>query len=123
MRLVIQCSLCGTIHTVGTAVCGTCRASGFRDLRLLFECLGCFQLGLGPTCEVCNRKAPPLAYGKSTPDAIPPVGDTPEGEALDAELEMELSEFELALDDLPVAELDDDELRLEDDSDTDGKGG
>src|SRR5262249_34029501 len=123
MRLVIQCSVCGTIHSVGTAVCGTCRASGFRDLRLLFECLRCFQLGLSPTCDACNRSASPVVYHKPSEGALPPIEAMLEEEVLDSELKMDLSEFELAFGDLPVAELDDEELRLEDDSDTESMGG
>jgi hypothetical protein len=82
MRLVIQCSVCGTIWTVGTAVCGTCRASGIQNLRLLFECLTCFRLGLNPSCESCTK------------------GD--------------LKEPDHSLDDLPIAELDEEEVRRED---------
>jgi hypothetical protein len=82
MRLVIQCSVCGTIWTVGTAICGTCRASGIQNLRLLFECLTCFRLGLNPSCGSCSTGAV----------------ENPED----------------ALDDLPIAELEEEVVRRDD---------
>lgn len=54
MKLVLQCAVCGTNHTVGTTACATCRATGLEHLRLLFECPGCFAVGLTPRCVACN---------------------------------------------------------------------
>jgi hypothetical protein len=142
MRLVLQCSVCGTIHTVGTAVCGTCRASGIQSLRLLFECMRCFRLGLSPSCEVCSQLL------SLDPDEAVPEGNVgvvavglwesePGDEILEVEIEEESiekrpldldeaptddhpaddpSDFELSMDDLPVAELNEEELRLDDES-------
>jgi hypothetical protein len=55
MRLVLQCTLCGTVQPVGSAICGTCRASGVENLRLMFECQHCFRLGLNPSCDLCSH--------------------------------------------------------------------
>jgi hypothetical protein len=141
MRLVLQCSVCGTIHTVGTAVCGTCRASGIQSLRLLFECQRCFRLGLNPSCEICSQLL------SLDPDEAVPGGNTgvitvglwesvPDEEILEIGIEEEsiekrpldldevspdppvddFSDFELSMDDLPVVELDEEELRLDDES-------
>jgi hypothetical protein len=55
VRLILQCAVCGTINSVGLTACGTCRATGLENLRLLFECLQCFKVGLTPTCEACSR--------------------------------------------------------------------
>jgi len=140
MRLVIQCSVCGTILTVGTTLCGTCRASGIHNLRLLFECTTCFRLGLSPSCEICS---PPLSLDQE--EGTPEVNASPttvslsesklEGKSLSRREEEsiaveiieseeprkleagEKSDFELHMDDLPTAELDDEELRLDDGSD------
>lgn len=59
MRLVLQCAVCGTCHPVGTDECSACRATGVRDLRLMFECPACLRLGLSPFCGACP---PPLPY-------------------------------------------------------------
>jgi hypothetical protein len=140
MRLVLQCSVCGTIHTVGTAVCGTCRASGIQSLRLLFECLRCFRLGLNPSCEVCSqllsldpdeevREGNPgvvtVGLWESVPDEEIPEGEIEEStEKRPLDLDEvspdpavdDLRDFELTIDDLPVVELDEEELRLDDES-------
>ena len=58
MRLILQCAVCGTINTVGLTTCGTCRATGLECLRLLFECLHCFRVGLTPSCEICAKLIP-----------------------------------------------------------------
>jgi hypothetical protein len=141
MRLVIQCSVCGTIHTVGTAVCGTCRASGIRDLRLLFECQICFRLGLGPSCDVCSPVIPSAEWEDD--GILPPLEATleerpPREEILEAVLEKESgaegtpeieelpelpglddeSEFDLSIEGLPLAELDEEELRLDEEDDS-----
>lgn len=55
MRLILQCAACGTVNAVGLTACGTCRATGLENLRLLFECLQCFKVGLTPTCASCSR--------------------------------------------------------------------
>lgn len=56
MKLVLQCANCGIHHPVGTPVCTACRASGVAQMRLMFECPRCGQLGLNLTCATC----PPL---------------------------------------------------------------
>lgn len=153
MRLVLQCSVCGTIHTVGTAICGTCRASGIQNLRLLFECLKCFRLGLNPSCEICSNLLS-LDPDEALPEAnlslnlvgvsgdMPAlvaefVGESePSREILEATLEEETieesrldrapkddsaeddSDFELTPDDLPIAELSEEELHLDDGHDS-----
>lgn len=144
MRLVLQCTLCGTINTVGSNLCGTCRASGLQNLRLMFECLHCFRLGLNPSCEPCSRlstehsQAPGGCWGDAE---VPPGADVGAGEIAIAEefleagladeeiLELPLadlkrvlpedddSDFELDGDEILLAELDDDTLRLDDDDD------
>jgi rubredoxin len=60
VKLILQCSVCGTIHSVGTTMCSTCRATGMQDLRLLFECPDCFSVGLLPRCEACHPASVPI---------------------------------------------------------------
>ena len=55
MRLILQCAACGTVGSVGATTCGTCHATGYENLRLLFECPHCFRLGLVPKCEDCAK--------------------------------------------------------------------
>lgn len=62
MKLILQCAVCGTNHVVGTTTCTTCRATGLQDLRLLFECPGCFAVGLMPRCQACDPSPPPPPY-------------------------------------------------------------
>src|SRR4051812_31075451 len=45
--------MCGTHHPVGTPACTTCRASGVAQMRLMFECQTCGNLGINPVCEAC----------------------------------------------------------------------
>ncbi|MCI0701390.1 MAG: hypothetical protein L0241_09950, partial [Planctomycetia bacterium] len=59
MKLVLQCSMCGTHHPVGTVVCSTCHAEGVNQLRLMFECQQCGRLGLAPQCVSCPPAVPP----------------------------------------------------------------
>lgn len=135
MRLVIQCSVCGTIMTVGTAICGTCHSTGFQNLRLLFECQSCFRLGLAPACGICSKllsldpddAAPGPA--EITPEEVILPATVLEEEPIDEAILIEdehpgehvlddMGEFELAPDDYPVAELNDEDLRLDDESDS-----
>ena len=134
MRLVLQCIVCGTIHTVGTAICGTCRASGIQNLRLLFECQNCFRLGLDASCDSCSRLLSLDPVEKLPEPRLPVISISSweivsEEELKEAVLEdvsvedlrggrmddtlAETSAFDLSLDDLPVAEPDEDEMRLE----------
>jgi hypothetical protein len=53
VKLVLQCATCGIHHPVGTPVCSTCRASGVTQLRLMFECQTCRNLGITLVCAVC----------------------------------------------------------------------
>jgi hypothetical protein len=143
MRLVLQCSVCGTIHTVGTAICGTCRASGIQNLRLLFECQRCFRLGLDPACDVCShllsldeeKPITDLGRGMIAAQMEP---HEPSEEILEAILDEELTEepmldrhmetgghleahesaFELTLDDLTVPELHEDGPRPDEGKDS-----
>ena len=94
-RLVLQCAMCGTHHPVGTSVCATCRASGVTQLRLMFECPTCGQLGLSPVCATCP---PPLELDD------------------DLILADEVMEEPLTLD-TDLAEFDDEELDLDFDED------
>lgn len=73
MRLVLQCAVCGTVHPVGASVCGTCAATGLQNLRLMFECLACFRLGIAPACEACNPKPRPPPF-EVVPDPADPAG-------------------------------------------------
>lgn len=130
MRLILQCSVCGTNHGVGAEVCGTCRAAGLANLRLLFECTRCFTVGLRPSCIVCNPP-PVVPPFEVIPDPVDPeelarrwgVSDAEETEtALDLPelpceppepLELPADDFELKLEEeLPEAE--EEVLRLDD---------
>jgi hypothetical protein len=139
MRLVLQCSVCGTVHTVGTAICGTCLAAGIQNLRLLFECERCLRLGLNTSCDVCSHSLSlnpnePTAKATHRTAAISPIEHSLDEELLEGIVEAELvgepfpardkkcpesgeSDFEIALDDLGIPELDEEELRLDDGSD------
>jgi hypothetical protein len=147
MRLVIQCSVCGTILAVGTDVCGTCRASGIQNLRLLFECMKCFRLGLSPICEICsqppsldpetgkeeNTASPVMAsLEESKPEEKTPKTHVEEesheagimevGKASKGYVVEGASEFASSLDDLPIAELHEEEPGLDDKSDSLAEG-
>jgi len=118
VKLVLQCAVCGTNHAVGTTECATCRATGLANLRLLFECPGCFAVGLTPRCEACNPSPPPLPYevvegpGESggavlVPDFEDEPDEDGDGTGSDA--------FELIFDDEDSDDTDEDvELRIED---------
>lgn len=117
MRLVLQCAVCGTVQPVGAAACGTCHAAGIPNLRLVFECLHCFRLGLAPSCEACSR--PPSPAPGPLPDldklaerwGVTPAEPPPEDEDILAE---EIVEFDLDDEDLTDEvglELDDGETR------------
>lgn len=130
MRLVLQCTLCGTVQPVGAAVCSACRADGVENLRLMFECQHCFRLGLNPACDLCSSflSLDDDPMPESEADAIL-AEEVLEGDLMDEELddlEDDLgadfatgakgaaSVFDLPREGFLLAELDDDELDEED---------
>ena len=88
MKLVLQCAMCGTHHPVGTAVCSTCRASGIAQLRLMFECQTCGQLGLNPTCAACSEELAVAEELEEEPYVLV-SGDEPEEEEFEFDFEEE----------------------------------
>ena len=72
MRLILQCAVCGTINAVGLTECGTCRATGFENLRLIFECLHCFRVGLTPACDKCSKLLSLDPAYEIVPDPVDP---------------------------------------------------
>jgi hypothetical protein len=88
VRLILQCAVCGTVNPVGLTACGACRATGLENLRLLFECLHCFRVGLMPKCEACSRLLPLDPAYEVVQDPLDPdelarrwgVGDEPDAE-------------------------------------------
>lgn len=91
MKLVLQCAVCGTVHPVGMTTCVTCRATGFKNLRLLFECPRCFELGLVPHCTRCAIVPHTAVYSLSDEDEENEVPGV-----LDAEVISEVSEATIA---------------------------
>jgi hypothetical protein len=73
VRLVLQCSVCGTVNPVGLAECGTCLATGLENLRLLFECPRCFRLDLRPSCEACSKLLSLDEPYEVAPDPVDPA--------------------------------------------------
>jgi hypothetical protein len=142
MRLVIQCSVCGTILPVGSGICGTCRATGLQNLRLLFECMKCFRTGLNPTCESCSphgispEDARPeftpvraaAGWEESKPEEKPSKAGVTAEPLVESKFEIvtdseksipdDSSDYELSLDDLPAADIDEEDLRLDDGDDS-----
>jgi hypothetical protein len=111
VRLILQCALCGTANAVGSTECGTCRAAGFENLRLLFECQHCFRVGLVPSCEECSKLLPLDPAYEVVPDPVNPdelarqwgVG-TDRETASDSSLTGEPIEPDLE-EDMPMAEI------------------
>lgn len=102
MKLVLQCGVCGTNHTVGTTACTTCRATGLEHLRLLFECPKCFKLGLTPHCQACIPQSFEVVPDPKELARLWGV-DPDTGEALVSEFvddkSLDTGEFELMIDD------------------------
>ncbi len=90
MKLVLQCSMCGTHHPVGTVVCSTCHAEGVNQLRLMFECQQCGRLGLAPQCVSCPPAVPPTRAFEVIPTPLP--GGDEQLESLDLDDDLIIAE-------------------------------
>jgi hypothetical protein len=110
--------MCGTLHPVGTPVCTTCRASGVAQLRLMFECPTCGNLGLNPSCESCLPVASEFPYSVVDDEELIVAEEIEDGEDSDVGFDL-LSGDGQEADGKLIVDLTDDDDEEDDDLDDD----
>lgn len=125
MKLVLQCSMCGTHHPVGTPSCTTCRATGVTQLRLMFECQTCGNLGINPVCEACPFIEPlelddDLIIAEEVTDdsiSLDPRAEEDDLEEIDFELDLDIDGEDEEAGEAVVVDLSEDRLDEDEEGD------